>query len=103
MICRILERKGAYAIAEAADGEEALSLIRASPPHAVILDISMPGMTGLGVISAVRELSTGVKIMVLSSLYGMEAEIISLGADAFLAKTAPPRQVLETLEQLLSA
>lgn len=103
VICRILEREGSYAIAEAEDGEEAIRLIRDAPPHAVILDISMPGVTGLGVISSVREISSDIKIIVLSSLYGMEKEILSLGADAFLPKTAPPKKVLGTLEQLLSA
>lgn len=101
-IRRILERRGSYAIAEAEDGEGAIRLIRDSPPHAVILDISMPGVTGLGVISAVRELSSDMKIVVLSSHYEMEKEILSLGADAFLPKTALPKQVLGTLDRLLS-
>lgn len=99
----ILERKGGYAIAEAGGAEEALGIIRSYPPDALLLDISMPGTSGLSVISAVREISTAIKILVLSSHFGMEDEVIALGADAFLPKTSPPKVVLRKLAELLAA
>lgn len=98
----ILERDGHYAVAEAPDTAEALAISERDPPDAMILDISMPGGPGFTMIPALRSMSAPTKVLVLSSHYGMDEEIRAMGADAFLPKTAAPKEVLATLESILA-
>ena len=98
---RLLERSGHYAVAEAGSGSDALELVHEQPPDAVILDLSMPHMSGLSVIPQVHARSPRTRVLVLSSHHGMEQEILALGASAFLPKTSPPKKVLATLAAVL--
>ena len=98
---RALDRTGRYAIAEAASADEAIEVIESDPPDAVILDISMPDGPGLSVISRVRAETTAIKILVLSSHFDMGADVVAMGADVFLPKTASARTVMGTLAHLL--
>ena len=99
---RILERTGRYAIAEAEGALEALDVLRDHPPDAMILDLSMPQISGLSIIPEVLACAPRTRIVVLSSHHGMEREIVALGADAFLPKTASRKQVLATLAAVLA-
>lgn len=102
VLLHVFERDGRFAIAEAGDGAEALSLIEVEPPDVVILDISMPTMNGLTVIPQLLELSPASKIIVLSSHSGMEQDVIAMGAHAFLPKTSKPKVLLATVNEALS-
>lgn len=97
VVRRLLERRGGYAIAEAGSAGDALAIIGDTPPRAVILDISMPGGPGFTLIERLKAIASDTSILVLSSHCEMEREILAMGADAFLPKTAPPRRVLATL------
>ena len=99
---RVLETAGSYGVAEASSVKEAMSIIDKSPPHAVILDISMPGGPGLGVIRELHRRGSETKILVLTSHTEMKTEALGVGAHAFLPKTAPSKQVLAALAGLLS-
>ena len=98
---RLLERTGRYAVAEADGPQAALAILSDQPPDAVILDLSMPHGSGLSVIPEVLARCATTKIIVLSSHHGMEVEMMAMGADAFLAKTTPPKKVLATLAVVL--
>jgi len=94
--------KAGLATHEAADGEEALALIAASPPDLVILDINMPRMDGLEVCRRVRA-SSAVPILFLSS---RDDEIdrvlgIELGADDYVVKPFSPREVVARTQAIL--
>jgi two-component system response regulator MprA len=100
---RILERTGNYAVAEVSGASEALDVLGTEAPDAVLLDISMPRMSGISVIPQVRTRAPGTKILVLSSHEEMEDEILAMGADAFLPKHTPQKQVLTTLARVLAS
>ena len=97
----VLEKAGGYAVTEAAEGEEAVTLARESSPNAVLLDISMPGTSGIAAIPRLLEASPKTKIVVLSSHYGMGEEVLAMGAHAFLNKTTRPKELVKTLQDLL--
>lgn len=99
---RILDKVGRYAIAEAESVADAIEVMGDDPPDAVVLDISMPGGPGFLLIKVLREMRASTKILVLSSHHAMKAEVIAMGADAFLPKTTPSKRVLATLEEMLS-
>ena len=74
LITRAVERTGYIeVVGEAADGNEALEVVAATHPDAVILDLVMPNRSGLEVVAELRELVPHAVIAVFS---GLGAEII---------------------------
>jgi DNA-binding response OmpR family regulator len=72
-----VSRAGCTVATEVPDGAQALAAGRTDPPHLAVLDVSMPGATGLAVYAALRAdpATAGVAVLLLSA-----------GADAYLAK-----------------
>ena len=88
-VCRLL-RSGGYPAGAAADGEAGLRAMRAERPALVLLDVSMPGLSGLGVLRAARADASlaGVPVVMLTANGdpGTRAEAERLGARGFLQK-----------------
>ncbi|MCW5950860.1 MAG: response regulator transcription factor [Propionibacteriaceae bacterium] len=80
-------RARGYIADTAETGEQALQLAARNPPDAVILDLGLPGMDGLDVITGLRGWSA-VPIIVLSGrdLEPMKVQALDLGADDYLTK-----------------
>jgi two-component system, OmpR family, KDP operon response regulator KdpE len=77
-----------YRVAEAARGEEALSLIRVTWFDAVLLDVDMPGMGGVETCKSIRHVITRLPILMLSVLDGEDDIVMALdaGADDYITK-----------------
>jgi sigma-B regulation protein RsbU (phosphoserine phosphatase) len=93
----ILERAGAV-VSEAAEGEQALRLVRTVSPDLVLLDIMMPGMDGLQVCGALKgdPTTSDIPVIVVSSL-GETADRIrglSAGAEDYVTKPFDAGEVL---------
>jgi two-component system nitrogen regulation response regulator NtrX len=92
MVVRTILSGAGFEVAEAGDAFAALDRIDRDPPHAVLLDIKMPGMDGLGLLENLRGRGVDVPIVVLTG-HGDEftaATCLAAGADAFLGK--PPER-----------
>lgn len=99
----ILEACG-YDVAEAANGREALDLIRKSPPDIVLLDLQMPVMDGFAVIHAVRaderlRLLT-VIALTASAMLGDKERAIAAGFDSYIAKPISLESVRNQIRQV---
>ena len=99
---RILERDGRFSVTEAGNVQEGTDLAGKNPPDVALLDISMPGGTGLSLISILRDISPNTKVIVLSGHFDMGKEVQAMGAAAFLPKTASPKELVRTLEEVLA-
>lgn len=77
-----------YAVAVAADGEAALAVAAARPPDLVILDILMPGPSGLEVCQRLREGHPALPVLFLTALGDERDKVRGLdaGADDYLTK-----------------
>lgn len=98
---RYFAREG-FSVLQAADGEAALATIREETPHAVVLDLMLPRLSGLDVLKLVR-LETDVPVVILSAR-ASEAERIEglrLGADDYVVKPYSPREVVERVRAVL--
>jgi DNA-binding NarL/FixJ family response regulator len=84
-------------IREAADGNEALTEMERACPDLVVMDVTMPGMDGLTAARAIKARWPNTRIVMLSMYPEYANEALSAGADAFVAKGEPPRQLLERL------
>ncbi|MBL9205983.1 MAG: response regulator [Opitutaceae bacterium] len=86
----LLERSDNFTVDEACDGFAGLEAVRRSPPDLILLDIMMPGMTGLEVCGRLREdkLSREIPIIIMSAADESEAMIRALdaGAEDYLPK-----------------
>jgi Response regulators consisting of a CheY-like receiver domain and a winged-helix DNA-binding domain len=76
-----------YRVVESESGSEALDRLRTSPADVVILDLGLPDMDGMEVITAIRARST-LPIVVLSSRNDEKGKVqaLDLGADDYLTK-----------------
>lgn len=88
----------------AADSEQGLAAAAANPDiDLVLLDLALPGMSGLGVISALHQRFASLPVVVLSALEDPEniRSAISAGAMGFVPKSAPTRVLIDALQQVL--
>jgi two-component system nitrate/nitrite response regulator NarL len=86
-------------VAEAADGTEALAAVRELRPDVALLDVKMPGLTGLQVLNAVERDGLGTRVILLSAFLdgAMAFEAVAGGAAAFLSKDADRRRIADTV------
>lgn len=92
---KLLEQEGFEVIGEAADGTEAVHLAKALSPDLVVLDIALPGMDGLEVISGISKMRQGIRILVLTALSATfyATRCMKAGAAGYLLKTSEIRDV----------
>ena len=96
-ICGFLEELGDITVvAEAANGNEALALIRDRRPDVAVLDIQMPGRTGLEVTRAVRSERLPVGVLILTAYDDDPFVMTALraGANGYVLKTAEPEEIV---------
>jgi two-component system KDP operon response regulator KdpE len=77
-----------YVVSEAHDGQTALDAIRRKAVDLVVLDLGLPDMDGLDLVSTVRESGETMPIIVLSSraTEGVKVKALDLGADDYVTK-----------------
>lgn len=86
-LVRTLERRG-LAVSAVGDGPAALQRWAASPPDAVVLDLSLPGLDGLEVLAQARAQGLGSPVLILTARGAVGDRVLGLnaGADDYLAK-----------------
>ena len=86
-------------VAEAADGDEALRAIRTAEADVALLDMEMPGMSGVEVTRVVRAEGIGIHILAVSAYDDPEyvAGLMSYGASGYITKEKPPEVLLEAV------
>jgi CheY-like chemotaxis protein len=95
---------GPYDFVEADDGVESLELARSVRPDVVILDMMMPRMTGLEVLSAIRQ-DEGLKdtpVVVLTAQPGTREQALDAGADVVMVKPFEPQQIAAAVQEVLA-
>ena len=96
-----LSREG-YVVAEAADGRQALHLIEETAPDLVILDVMLPEIDGLSLLSQVRRRSE-VPIILLTARAEEPDRVLGfeLGADDYVVKPFSPRELVARVGAVL--
>lgn len=98
-LARMLEDHGIDVVAEAPDGPTAIAAARALDPDVVVLDLSMPGMTGQETTRRLLEQAPGIPILILTVSADPRdvAEALSAGANGYVLKDASSEEVLEAI------
>ncbi len=82
-------------VGEAADGQEALALVERQRPDVVLLDARMPMLDGIEATRLVKTTRPEVRVVVMSMYSTYRSEALAAGADRFLVKGGPTRELFE--------
>jgi two-component system KDP operon response regulator KdpE len=96
-----LERAG-FAVSTAAGGAAALDEMSATPPDAVVLDVTMPGIDGFTLTQQIREISN-VPIIILTAISEQSRKVhgLEIGADDYMTKPFDPDELVARLRALI--
>jgi DNA-binding NarL/FixJ family response regulator len=100
-IRHVLERiPSLEVVAEAADGREVLDRVAEHRPDLIVLDVTMPGMSGLEVTRRLRQSGNTAGILILSMHDNPEyvLEAVRSGADGYVLKDAGPAELREAVQ-----
>ncbi len=91
-------------VAQAARGDEVVDAVRAHTPDVALLDIEMPGATGLDVAAELSAQFPLLKVVILTTFGrpGYLRRAMESGASAFLVKDAPASQLAEAVRKVLA-
>src|SRR5689334_12575465 len=92
-------------VLEAGNGPDALASARANMPDLIILDVSMPGMSGFEVVEKLKSdaATEKIPILMLTALDNVDNRVrgLKLGADDYLSKPFNPRELMERVKTRL--
>lgn len=96
----VLKLRG-YEIAEAGDGPAALAQAKASRPDLVLLDMRLPGMDGIEVLSGLKKIDDTVPVVMITGYGHIQSavDVMKLGASEYLQKPFENAQLVETVKR----
>jgi len=100
---RIVEESGdMVVVAEAADGQEAIQQAHKTMPDVAVIDISMPGMDGLEVLSQLRSYYAKLPILILTMHEEEQYVVRAIGAGAmgYITKRSAPEQLVKAIRKV---
>lgn len=104
-LARITLAAFGFEVSDAANGADALATARRTRPDCVILDVSMPGVSGIEVCRALRAdpVTAGCTIVMLTSSAGAgdKVEAFSCGADEYIIKPFAPRDLVSRVREAM--
>lgn len=91
-------------VGEAANGEEAIKAVSELQPDIVILDITMPVMSGLEAASRIRSMGLQCPVLIFSmhESDSLAGDVREAGAQGFVQKSRAARDLVRAVEQLLA-
>lgn len=94
-----------FAVLDAEDGEEALKIVHREKPQLVVLDLMLPGLSGLEVCRNLRAKAetAAIPILMLTAKAGEADRVVGLemGADDYLTKPFSPRELVARVKAIL--
>jgi CheY-like chemotaxis protein len=93
-----------YRFVEAEDGTEALALAAEDRPDLIVLDVMLPGLSGIEVLEELRSTDSlkEIPVVVITAWSHAEIEVQVAGADRFVSKPFDPDELSTAVEELLT-
>ena len=100
----LLANEDNWQVLEAADGKQALEIIKSTALDAVITDLQMPGMDGLDLIQEVHKTYSHIPVVVMTSRGSEEVavEALQLGASSYVPKHVLANSIVDTLQRVIA-
>jgi DNA-binding NarL/FixJ family response regulator len=99
-LAKLLAANGIDVVAQVANGEAAIRAVAADPPDVVVMDLNMPGMSGLDATRALTAQAPHTRVLVLS-VSAQEADVteaILAGASGYVLKERPVEEVVAGIQ-----
>lgn len=90
-----------YDVVLAADGQEALEKFAAKRPDLLVIDIKMPGMDGIELVSRIRETDTGVPVILCTAYGEYRQNLETWASDEYIVKSANLDGLFSKVAELL--
>jgi CheY-like chemotaxis protein len=93
-----------YEVVKASTAEQALDKMKTQTPDLIILDISMPGIGGMGFLKAISETAGTIKypVLVFTARGELDDFFTHLGVEGFLPKIVDPEKLLKEVDRIIS-
>jgi len=94
-----------YAVEAVPDGISAWEAFAANPPQLAVLDVMMPGLSGIDVLRKIRESEFGTVPVLLLSAKSRDSDVdtgFAVGADDYVIKPFSPRELLHRVNGMLA-
>ncbi|MCU9613323.1 response regulator [Caldibacillus lycopersici] len=98
LLNEVFQKEG-YRTFQAANGKQALEIVKMYSPDIVLLDIKIPGMDGIEILKRLKKINTEIKVIIMTA-YGeldMISEAMELGALTYFAKPFDITELRETV------
>ncbi len=94
-----------YDFDEAEDGNVAIEKVRENTYDLLLLDITMPGKSGLDVLKEVKQITPSLRVIMLTGVVGLSVAIesLKLGADDYITKPYNLEYLLNSIRRVLRA
>lgn len=95
---------GCKCVGSFASGESALTNLPATPPDVVLVDINMPGMNGIELVTRLKAILPNVEVIMLTVYQDVDNILNSLaaGANGYLLKRASREELLQAIQQVVA-
>lgn len=100
LYCEELNAAG-YETIEASNSNEAQEILNREEVDLIILDINMPGMTGMELLPRIHEMHPGTPVIIHTAYGSYRENFISWLADLFIIKSPDAGDLIEAVEELL--
>ncbi|MCD6430785.1 MAG: response regulator [Deltaproteobacteria bacterium] len=95
-----LEEEG-YGIAAAASGEEALQMVPEIKPDLVVMDIKMPGISGVDALIKIKEIDKNIPVILCSAYGDYKHDFTTWASDAYVVKAASLDELKKAIREVL--
>ena len=95
-LARVLRENGIEVVAEASNGESAISAVDETAPDVIVMDLNMPGLSGLEATRRLAEEAPSTRVLVLSVSAQADdvGSVMEAGADGYVLKDGPFEEVV---------
>lgn len=102
IIRRVLEKEGIEVVGEAENGHDAVMKYQMIRPDIVTMDITMPGMSGIDALKAIRQFDPFAKIIMVTAQEqdALLKESFYYGAQSFIVKPFKEQHIVQTVRQV---
>jgi CheY-like chemotaxis protein len=95
-----LEEEG-YNITAAASGEEALQMVPELKPDLVVMDIKMPGISGVDTLIKIKEMDKNIPVILCSAYGDYKQDFTTWASDAYVVKAASLDELKKAIREVL--
>ena len=100
--CYLDEQDGIRVVAEACSGREAIDLVRTQSVDVLLLDLDMPGQSGIDALTMIRAKAEHVAVLILSGYpeHQYAVPLIRNGASGYLNKSCEPGEIVSAIRRV---